>query len=65
MTCLRPSLGGRRSHHSPEANLGQEMQSRLARGQPQAGNAATTHSRPTSGWRRNHDLQEDNLKWET
>jgi hypothetical protein len=30
----RPTLGGRRSHASPEANLGQEMQSRLARGQP-------------------------------
>jgi hypothetical protein len=55
MTRPRPSSGERRSHDSPEANPGRETQSRLARGQPRAGDAVTTRPRPTSGGRRNQD----------
>jgi hypothetical protein len=37
MTRPSPPLGGRQSHGSAEANLGWDMQSRLAQGQPWAG----------------------------
>jgi hypothetical protein len=43
----RPTLGGRRSHDSPEANRERETHSRLARGQPRVGDAVTTCPRPT------------------
>jgi hypothetical protein len=46
-TRSRPTLGGRRGHDSPEASPGQEMQSRLARGQLQMGDAVMTRRRPT------------------
>jgi hypothetical protein len=46
MARMRQTLGGRRSHGSPKANLGQETHSRVARGQPRAGDAITTRSRP-------------------
>jgi hypothetical protein len=59
-TCSRPTLGGRRSHNSSEANLGREIQSRLARGQPWAGDAVTTRPRPTSDGRSSHDSPEAN-----
>jgi hypothetical protein len=49
MTRLRPTPDRRRSHDSPEANLGRETQSRLARGQPRIGDAITAHSRPNLG----------------
>jgi hypothetical protein len=42
-TCPRPISGGRCSHASPKANPGREMLSRLARGQPRAGNQCATH----------------------
>jgi hypothetical protein len=41
----RPTSGGRHNHDSPEANLGQETQSRLARGQTRTG----THPRLARG----------------
>ena len=56
-----------RIHESPEANLGQETQTRLARGQPRAEHAVTTRGhprardavparqRPTSDKQRNSD----------
>jgi hypothetical protein len=37
----RPTSGGRRTHGSPEATLGWETQSHLARGQPRMGDAVT------------------------
>jgi hypothetical protein len=50
MTRSRPTLGGRGSHDSPEAILGLETQSRLARGQPWV----VTRPRPSLGGRRSH-----------
>jgi hypothetical protein len=66
-------LGGRHSHDSLEANPsdsykvipGRETQSRLARGQPQAGDVITTRPRPNSGGGGIHDSPEANLGWET
>jgi hypothetical protein len=60
----RPSPGGRGSHDSPEAIPGRETQSRLARGQPRAGNAVMTRLSPTLGGRRSHDLPEAKPGWE-
>jgi hypothetical protein len=60
MTRPRPTPCRRRSHDSPKTILGQEMQSRLARGQPRAGDAVTTRARPTPGGRRSHDSPEAN-----
>jgi hypothetical protein len=54
----RPSLGGRRSHDSPEANPRWETQSRLTRGQPRVGDAITTSPRPTLDERHSHDSPE-------
>jgi hypothetical protein len=39
----RPHLGRRRSHDSPEAIPEPETQSRLAQGQPRAGDTVMTH----------------------
>jgi hypothetical protein len=47
-------LHGRRGHCLPEANPGWDTQSRLARGQPWAGDAVTARPRLPSGGRRNH-----------
>jgi hypothetical protein len=58
-------LGGRRSHGSPEANLGRETQSRLARGQPRAGDVVTTRPMLTSGGRHSHGSSEANPGRET
>jgi hypothetical protein len=43
-----PTPDRRRSHHSPEVNLGREMQSPLARGQTLVGDVVRTRPRPTS-----------------
>jgi hypothetical protein len=58
MTRPRPTLSGRRSHDSSEANPGHETQSRLTRGQPRAGNAFPTRLRPVSGQKRISDSPE-------
>jgi hypothetical protein len=79
MTCPRPTSGGRHSNASPEANLGRETQSRLARTQsclarcqPWMGDAIMIRPRPTSGGRRSHGSPghshvspDANLGWET
>jgi hypothetical protein len=57
--------GGRRCHHSPEAILRQETQSRLARGQPWAEDIVTSRPRLSPGGRHSHDLHEANLGRET
>jgi hypothetical protein len=56
----RKRPGGRRSHVSLMVNPGRETQSRLARGQPRAGDAVTTRPRPTSGGRHSHNSSEAN-----
>jgi hypothetical protein len=61
MARLRPISSERRNHASLEANLGWETQSRLARGQPRARHAVTTHSRPSPGGKHSHHLPEANL----
>jgi hypothetical protein len=60
-TCTRATHVGRRSHDSPEADLGREMPSRLARGQPRVEDAITTRPRPTSDGRRSHDSIEADI----
>jgi hypothetical protein len=65
MARLRPTLGGRRSHASPEANLGRETHSRFARGQPWAGEGVTARPRQTLGGRHIHGSLEANLGQET
>jgi hypothetical protein len=57
-THLRPSQD--RTGSPPEATLGWERQSRLARGQAQAGQAITTSPRPSSGETGSHDSPEAN-----
>jgi hypothetical protein len=49
MTRLRPALGGRSNHDSPEASSRREKLSPLARGHPRAGDAVVTHPRLTLG----------------
>jgi hypothetical protein len=43
----RPTSDGRRSHDSPEANLGRETQSQLICGQPWTSSAFSTRPRPS------------------
>jgi hypothetical protein len=61
----RPTLGGSHNHDSLEANLGREIQSRLARGQPWVGDAVTARSRPTSDKQHISDLPKATPERET
>jgi hypothetical protein len=58
MTHPRPTLGGRRSHDTPEANLGRVTQSWLARRQHWTSSTFFPRPRPIPGERRSHDSPE-------